>query len=102
MHHGETVRDLGVADALPPGMARSQLIHMMPRDPTRTHIPLVILYAIAHERDTVAELLIDTDAYAFESVNIQDFIETITQYVRLSAEECGQRTFSHVGIRPCM
>lgn len=102
MHHGETVRDLGVADALLPSMAGSQLIHVLPRDPSRTHIPFVFLHAIAHERDAVVELLIGTDAHAFESVNIQDFIETITQYVRLSADECGQRTFSHVGIRPCM
>lgn len=88
MHHGETVPDMDVAGALMSGMARSGPIQVLPGDPSRTKIPLVTPNAIAHQRDAVAEFLIGTDAYAFESVNIQDFIETITQYVHLSAERC--------------
>lgn len=96
MNHGETVRDIGVADARMLRMAKPQPIQMLPGDPSRTQIPLVTPNAIAHERDAVAEFLIGTDAYAFESVNIQDFIETINQYARLSVEECRQRTSWHV------
>lgn len=64
------------------------------RTPTRTPMPLVMLNVMIRDRDCVAGFLVTTDACAFESMNMQDFIDSNAQYMHISADECRQCTSS--------
>jgi DNA-binding response OmpR family regulator len=83
--------DCVVVDIRMPGVDGYQLIRTVRGDPETADIPLVVLSALAQERDSLAGLLSGADAYLYKPVGLDDLLAAIKRAIELTATERQQR-----------
>jgi CheY-like chemotaxis protein len=80
-----------VIDVKMPGLDGYQLVRALRGDPTTADTPLVILTALAQERDKFTGLASGVDIYLTKPVVLPDLINAIQQAIHLSAQERAAR-----------
>ena len=87
-----TVRpDCAVIDVLMPGLNGVQLVRALRGDPATAEIPLIILTAMAQEKDLFAGLAAGADQYLTKPATPQAIIAAVHQAVALTREERRRR-----------
>ncbi len=83
--------DCAVVDIRMPGIDGYQFIRLVRGDPATSGIPLVILSALAQQRNEVAGLLSGADAYLYKPVDLEVLLRAVHEAIRLTAEQRRQR-----------
>jgi CheY-like chemotaxis protein len=79
--------DCIVVDIMMPGLDGYQLLRALRGDPDTSNIPVVMLTALAQDRNRLAGYLSGADRYLVKPVKPQDLITTIEQAIALRSEE---------------
>jgi two-component system, OmpR family, response regulator RpaB len=87
----ETTPDCVVIDIKMPGLNGYQLVRAFRGDASTVNTPLVLLTALAQEKDQFAGLASGADYYLVKPVKPQILAATILQAIELSIEERTQR-----------
>ena len=83
--------DCVIIDAKMPSLNGYQLVHVLRGDPETASIPLVILSALAQERDYRAGMLAGADRYLTKPASPQSVVEALHQCISMSETERTQR-----------
>jgi len=83
--------DCVVIDVKMPGVDGYQLVRAIRGDPETARTPLVILSAMAQEKDQLGGLLAGADVYLLKPVEPPDLVAAIDRAIALSEEERHQR-----------
>jgi two-component system, OmpR family, alkaline phosphatase synthesis response regulator PhoP len=83
--------DCMVIDVLMPELDGFQLVRTLRGDPDTADIPLVILTALAQDRDRFASLAAGADYYLTKPVSIPDLVGAIQRAIATSAAERAQQ-----------
>jgi CheY-like chemotaxis protein len=79
--------DCLVVDVRMPGLNGYQLIRALRGDPLTAQTPIVVLSALARDRDQIAGMLSGADAYLTKPVRIAELVRAIEAAITLSAEQ---------------
>jgi two-component system alkaline phosphatase synthesis response regulator PhoP len=79
--------DCVVVDIMMPGLDGYQLVKALRGDPATKEIPIVVLTALAEERDRLAGLVSGADQYLVKPIKPQDLIAAIYQALAMSQQE---------------
>jgi len=79
--------DCAVIDVKMPGLDGYQLVRILRGDPTTRMIPLVIMTALAQDKDRFAGLASGADAFLTKPVLPQDLANTLLQVIHVTEEE---------------
>src|SRR5215813_5999161 len=80
-----------VVDVVMPGLDGFQLVRALRGDPATAGIPIVMLTALAQDRDHLAGLISGADRYLVKPVKLQDLIAAIRESIALGEAERRQR-----------
>jgi CheY-like chemotaxis protein len=83
--------DCIVVDIMMPGLDGYQLLRALRGDPETSDIPVVMLTALAQDRNRLAGYLAGADRYLVKPVKPQDLISTIEQAIAMRSEERAER-----------
>jgi two-component system alkaline phosphatase synthesis response regulator PhoP len=83
--------DCVVVDVRMPNLNGFQFVRAIRGDPATATIPLVILSALAQDRQALMGFLSGADAYLFKPVELDDLLASIDKAVRLTDEERRKR-----------
>lgn len=83
--------DCMVIDVRMPGLDGYQLVRVLRGDATTMHIPLVMLTAMAQDKDRFAGLAAGVDQYLLKPVKPTDLVAAIQRTIDLTALEREQR-----------
>jgi CheY-like chemotaxis protein len=75
-----------VVDIRMPGINGYQFVRALRGDPSTAEIPIVILSALAQEREQLAGMLTGADAYLLKPVTIEKLVEVITAALEIAAD----------------
>lgn len=87
----EVQPDCVVVDVHMPGLNGYQFVRALRGDSETAHTPIIVLSAMAQERDTLAGMLTGADAYLYKPVKMAELLETIDHALRLTAAERWER-----------
>lgn len=79
--------DCMVIDVKMPKMDGYQLVRAIRGDPASANLPLVIMTALAQERDQFAGYAAGADSYLIKPVMPQDLVQAVRRAIQLSEEE---------------
>jgi DNA-binding response OmpR family regulator len=80
-----------VVDVVMPGLDGFQLVRALRGDPATAGIPIVMLTALAQDRDQLAGLISGADRYLVKPVKLLDLIAAIRESIILSEVERQRR-----------
>ncbi|HEV8194391.1 MAG TPA: response regulator [Ktedonobacterales bacterium] len=83
--------DCVVVDVQMPGLNGYQFVRALRGDAETAHTPIIVLSAMAQERDMLAGLLSGADAYLYKPVKMAELLGTIDHALRLTAAERWER-----------
>jgi CheY-like chemotaxis protein len=92
-----TKPDCMVIDILMPQLDGYQLVRTLRGDPDTTDIPLIVLTALAQDKDRFATLASGADYYLTKPVSIPDLVAAIQQAIAISVAERARR-FQHLAM----
>jgi two-component system, OmpR family, alkaline phosphatase synthesis response regulator PhoP len=87
--------DCMVIDILMPQLDGYQLVRTLRGDPDTADIPLIVLTALAQDKDRFASLASGADYYLTKPVSIPDLVAAIQRAIALNVAERAQR-FQHL------
>jgi CheY-like chemotaxis protein len=96
----ELFPDCVVIDVKMPGLDGYELVRALRGDPATAYIPLVILTAMAQDKNRFIGLASGADQYLVKPVKAGALLESINEAIRISAEERKQRLLSLIDEDP--
>lgn len=83
--------DCVVVDVRMPRLNGYQLVRALRGDPATAETPILVLSALAQDREQLAGLLTGADAYLLKPVKMGDLLQAIEDAIRLTAQERQRR-----------
>lgn len=90
--------DCVVVDVRMPGLNGFQFVRALRGDPETAQTPIVVLSALAQDRDEAAGMLSGADAYLFKPARIADLLQAIQRAMQLTVEQRQRRRQELAGI----
>lgn len=89
-----------VVDVRMPGLNGFQFVRALRGDPETAQTPIVVLSALAQDRDEAAGLLSGADAYLFKPARMADLVQALERAIQLTGEQRWQRRRELSGAQP--
>jgi DNA-binding response OmpR family regulator len=86
--------DCVVIDVVMPGMDGYQLVKALRGDPASATTPLVLLTALAQEKNQFTGLASGADRYLVKPVTPRELVSTVQQVIMISEEERTERLYT--------
>lgn len=83
----ELMPDCIIVDVRMPGLNGYQMVRALRGDPATSAIPIILLSALAQEREQLAGLLTGADAYLLKPVTLDDLLRVIQEAMDLSSHD---------------
>lgn len=92
--------DCVVVDVRMPGLNGFQFVRALRGDAETAQTPIVVLSALAQDRDEAAGLLSGADAYLFKPARMADLLQALERAIQLTDEQRWQRKLELSGAQP--